>query len=78
MSEDVRVLFRELAGLAPFDRENCYARQQVPTVVRDELESLFSFDSNSGDSILSFPSMSGSLTDDQTSLRGFPIRLSAK
>ena len=51
MSEDVRVLFRELAGLAPFDRENCYARQQVPTVVRDELESLFSFDSNSGDSI---------------------------
>ena len=37
MSEDVRVLFRELAGLAPFDRENCYARQHVPTVVRDEL-----------------------------------------
>ena len=37
MSENVRVLFRELAGLGPFDRENCYARQHVPTVVRDEL-----------------------------------------
>src|SRR4030095_6866069 len=51
MSEDVRVLFRELAGLAPFDRENCYARQQVPMAVRDELESLFSFDSTCDDSI---------------------------
>src|SRR5580765_6030380 len=51
MSEDVRVLFRELAGLAAVDREHCYAREHVSTAVRHELESLLSFDSKSGPSI---------------------------
>ena len=51
MSDDVRVLFREVAGLDPVDRENCYARQQTPTAVRAELESLLSFDATCGNSI---------------------------
>src|SRR4051812_7174270 len=51
MSDDVRVLFREVAGLEPVERQNCYARQQTPTAVRVELESLLSFDATSGESI---------------------------
>jgi len=44
MHEDVRVLFGELAGLPSASRQDRYARQQVSTAVRDELESLLRFD----------------------------------
>lgn len=44
MSADVRVLFRELAGVPPARREDHYARQAVPSVIRAEVESLLRFD----------------------------------
>ena len=50
MSEDVRVLFRELAGLPPAQREDQYARRRVSPAIRAELESLFNFDATVGDS----------------------------
>ncbi|MBC8164310.1 MAG: serine/threonine protein kinase, partial [Bryobacteraceae bacterium] len=51
MNEDVRVLFRELAGVPPDHREEHYERQQVPAAVRAELESLLSFDATRGNSM---------------------------
>ena len=50
-SEDVRVLFRELAGLSLAQREEYYERSQVPAAVRAELESLLSFDDSFGNSL---------------------------
>ena len=46
MHHDVMALFRELADLSPAEREDYYARQQVPAAVRAEVESLLRFDGN--------------------------------
>lgn len=51
MSDDVRVLFRELAGLAPAEREEQYERLRVKAEIRAELESLFRFDATVADSL---------------------------
>jgi len=51
MNEDVRVLFRELAGHPTAYREAHYARHEVPVHVRDELECLLGFDQTSGASL---------------------------
>lgn len=53
MNQNVRVLFGELAGLETIQREDVYARQAVPAAIRDELESLLSFDSQHGSAITS-------------------------
>ena len=45
MNHDVRVLFHELADLSPKERERVLAERQIPTAIRDEIESLLSFDS---------------------------------
>ena len=47
MNEDVRVLFRELAGLPFAQREDHYVRLHVSENVRTELESLLSSISHS-------------------------------
>jgi serine/threonine protein kinase/tetratricopeptide (TPR) repeat protein len=44
MSENVRELFAELAGLSTARRQDSYARLQVPASHRAELESLLAFD----------------------------------
>lgn len=46
MNTDLRLLFRDLADLPPAQREEEYARRQVPVDLRDELESLLRFDGN--------------------------------
>ena len=51
VNEDVRVLFRKLAGLPAAQREDHYVRLHVPESVRTELESLLSFDQPLGDSL---------------------------
>jgi hypothetical protein len=51
MNEDVRVLFHELAGLPPAQRDDHYVRLHVAPNVRAELESLLSFDTPPGDSL---------------------------
>src|SRR5215467_6354136 len=44
MSENVRALFAEFAGVNTTRRQDSYARRQVPAAVRAELESLLAFD----------------------------------
>jgi hypothetical protein len=44
MNHDVRLLFREVAGLSHASRENEYARRRISGTVRAELESLLNFD----------------------------------
>ncbi len=44
MSDDIRVLFRDLAGRSTAEREAHYARQGVATGVRQRVESLLSHD----------------------------------
>src|SRR5262245_54454956 len=51
MTEDVRVLFRELADLPAGVRRNEYAIRRVPTPLRAELESLLGFDETGSASI---------------------------
>lgn len=51
MNEDIRVLFRELSDLTPEEREDQYSRRQVPSNVREELESLLTFDAAPTDSM---------------------------
>jgi serine/threonine protein kinase len=51
MHDDVRVLFHELAGHSRAWREDRYARLQVATSIRAELESLLSFDQTSSHSM---------------------------
>ena len=51
MNEDVRVLFRELADLAPAQREEEYAKRRIPADLRADLESLFCFDGLADDSM---------------------------
>lgn len=48
MNEDVRVLFRELAGQPTAYREAHYARHEISGHVRDELECLLDFDQTGG------------------------------
>ncbi len=47
MREDVIALFHELADVAPADREAYYASKQIPSGIRDEVESLLEFDRGS-------------------------------
>lgn len=51
MHEDVRVLFHELAGMKPAARDDYYFRYAVATTVRDEIESLLSYDETRGSSL---------------------------
>jgi tetratricopeptide (TPR) repeat protein len=45
MDERISLLFREVADLAPAERESAYAARNVPPELRAEVESLLSFDS---------------------------------
>src|SRR5260370_1169676 len=45
MKHDVRVLFDELADLSPEDRERVLAERRIGPEIRQEIESLLSFDS---------------------------------
>lgn len=45
MNRDVRLLFHELADLAPAERERIYTERSIEAGVRAEVESLLSFDS---------------------------------
>jgi eukaryotic-like serine/threonine-protein kinase len=51
MDQDAIILFRELAGRPLSEREEYYARHQVPAAVRAEVESLLRFDRETVDSI---------------------------
>ena len=51
MDQDAIILFRELAGRPLSEREEYYARHQVPAAVRVEVESLLRFDRETVDSI---------------------------
>ncbi len=51
MSQDAKVLFREVAGLSTHHRDKWYLGQHISTEVRAELESLLSFDVETGTSI---------------------------
>jgi hypothetical protein len=44
MNQLVRQLFEELATLTPVEREKVFAERPVAAGVRDEVESLLSFD----------------------------------
>jgi|HubBroStandDraft_5_1064220.scaffolds.fasta_scaffold749193_2 hypothetical protein len=45
MRDEVPVLFREVADLAPQERQQYFERHRVPAELRAEVESLLSFDS---------------------------------
>jgi hypothetical protein len=47
MNQEVRLLFHELADLAPADRERILRERRIGPEVRAEIESLLSFDSTS-------------------------------
>jgi eukaryotic-like serine/threonine-protein kinase len=51
MDPDAIVLFRELADRSSSEREEYYARHQVPAAVRTEVESLLRFDRETVDSV---------------------------
>jgi hypothetical protein len=51
MDQDAIIVFRELAGRPLSEREEYYARHQVPAAVRVEVESLLRFDRETVDSI---------------------------
>jgi len=51
MNQDAINLFHELADRSPLEREDCYARRQVPTAVRAEVESLLRFDGPASPSV---------------------------
>ncbi len=52
MNEDVRVLFRNVAGLAATEREDQYVRRRVSARLREEVESLLSFDNRPHDTLI--------------------------
>lgn len=45
MRDEVRLLFHELAGLSPAERERALAQRQIEPEVRAEVESLLKYDS---------------------------------
>jgi hypothetical protein len=45
MQDEVPLLFREVADLAPPERQRYFERHRVPAELREEVESLLSFDS---------------------------------
>src|SRR5579863_4168192 len=47
MNQEVRLLFHELADLAPADRERILRERRIGPEIRAEIESLLSFDSTS-------------------------------
>jgi hypothetical protein len=49
MDRDSIALFRELADRSPSERDDYYARHQVPAALRAEVESLLRFDDESTD-----------------------------
>jgi predicted Ser/Thr protein kinase/tetratricopeptide (TPR) repeat protein len=51
MSEDLKVLFHDVADLPAGEREAYYSNRHVPAAARAELESLFTFDESPGDSL---------------------------
>ena len=54
MQAEAITLFRQLADRSPSEREEYYARQQVPEAVRDEVESLLLFNGGTSDSFGSY------------------------
>ena len=51
MDPDAITLFRELADRSPSERQEYYARHQVPVALRGEVESLLCFDRDTADSL---------------------------
>src|SRR5437773_750476 len=51
MTENLKVLFKEIVDLPPDQRESFYARRQVTAAARAELESLLIFDEATDDSL---------------------------
>jgi predicted Ser/Thr protein kinase len=51
MDPDAIALFRELADRPPSEREDYYARHEIPAALRNEIESLLRFDADTGDDI---------------------------